>query len=281
MGALFYTFGGRMETKIMINIAELTFTSLETIDAFDIASGDFLYSLDELQNGTIAQTEDKQDITGKNGRKITSIKRNKAVTVTAASGMVVAGAMESQTGSKFEQKDALYRWTDYLTVSGNEAVTSFKAVGTAGNEVPEVYIHNSNGTVGKKFTQDTTAGDTTFTYDPETKKLVFGNGAIEDGSEIVVRYDRKINAPVLTNYSDKYAGKAMLYVNALAEDKCGAVYLVQYRIPKSDISGNLELQIGDNQTVHNFEAEALAGSCGTAGEFYTLTIIGADAEDVA
>ena len=51
-----------------MNINDITITSLETINAFDIATGAFKFTLDELQNATIAQTQEKTDITGKQGR---------------------------------------------------------------------------------------------------------------------------------------------------------------------------------------------------------------------
>ena len=47
-----------------MNINDITITSLETINAFDIATGAFKFTLDELQNATIAQTQEKTDITG-------------------------------------------------------------------------------------------------------------------------------------------------------------------------------------------------------------------------
>ena len=58
---------------------DLTITSLETITAFNVTSGDYLFTLDELQNASIAQTQDKVDMTGKGGRKLNSLKRNKAL----------------------------------------------------------------------------------------------------------------------------------------------------------------------------------------------------------
>ena len=64
-----------------MNINDVTITSLETINAFDIVTGNFLFALDELQSATIAQTQEKTDITGKQGRKLNSLKRNKAVTI--------------------------------------------------------------------------------------------------------------------------------------------------------------------------------------------------------
>lgn len=42
-----------------INIGDITITSIETITAFDIVTGDFKFTLDELQNATIAQSQEK------------------------------------------------------------------------------------------------------------------------------------------------------------------------------------------------------------------------------
>ena len=67
-----------------------------------------------------------------------------------------------------------------------------------------------------------------------------------------------------------------------AEDKCGNVYRVQFHIPKADFSGNFDIDLGENQTVHAFEAESLAGACGKKnGSLWTYTIFGEGAEDAA
>lgn len=71
------------------------------------------------------------------------------------------------------------------------------------------------------------------------------------------------------------------YIDALGEDKCANVYHIQFYIPKADFSGEFSFEMGDNQTVHSFEAEALAGACGAAGSLWTYTIFGANAEDAA
>ena len=51
----------------MVNVNDITVTSIETITAFDISSGAFKWVLDELQNATIANTQETTDITGKQG----------------------------------------------------------------------------------------------------------------------------------------------------------------------------------------------------------------------
>lgn len=266
-----------------MNINDVTITSLETINAFDVVTGNFLFTLDELQSATIAQTQEKTDITGKQGRKLNSLKRNKAVTISGNNGMVSGGLLELQTGGKFENRTTTVMWTDYLTVGGNAAETSFKAVGSLGNEIESVYVKNSDGTLGKVLTQGAEVAAGTFTYDPATKKLAFAEGEVADGAEIVVYYLRQIQADVLDNMSDTYSGKATLYVDAFAEDKCSNVYRIQFYIPKADFNGEFSFEMGDNQTVHAFEAESLAGSgCGAhnaSGMLWTYTIFGANTED--
>lgn len=262
-----------------INVNDLTITSIETITAFDIVTGDFRFTLDELQNATISQSQEKTDITGKQGRKLNSLKRNKAVKISGTNGLVSAGLMELQTGSNFEEKLTTVKWTDYLTVAADKAKTGFTAVGTAGNEIETIYVKNNDGTLGKSFTQGAIAAEGVFAYDPATKEISFKEGEVTEGTELVAFYDRQIKANVLENMSDNYSEKCTIYVDAIGEDTCGNVYRVQFYIPKADFDGNFELTMGDNQTVHAFEAESLAGACGSAGLYFTYTVFGAEEAD--
>lgn len=264
-----------------MNINDITITSLETITAFDIVTGNYKFTMDELQNTTIAQSQEKTDITGKQGRKLNSLKKNKAVTISGANGMVSGGLLELQTGGKFESKTTDVLWTDYITVSGNAAATTYKAVGTVGNEIESVYIKNADGTLGDVLEQDAMVAAGKFTYDPATKTLAFDEGEIADGTEIVVYYKRQIKADVLENKSDTYSGKCALYIDAIAEDKCANIYRVQFYIPKADFNGEFSFEMGDNQTVHSFDAESMAGACGASAALWTYTVFGANAEDVA
>ena len=264
-----------------MNINDITITSLEVITAFDIVTGNFKFALDELQNATIAQTQEKTDITGKQGRKLNSLKKNKAVTVSGTNGLVSGGLLEMQTGGEFENKATTVMWTDYISVTGNAATTSYKAVGSVGNEIESVYVKNADGTLGETLTQGSAVAKGVFTYAPDTKALAFNEGDIPDGAEIVVYYFRKLQADVLENMSDHYSGKCSLYIDAFAEDKCANVYRIQFFIPKADFNGEFSFEMGDNQSVYAFEAESLSGACGTSGSLWTYTIFGANAEDVA
>lgn len=264
-----------------MNINDITITSLETINAFDLVSGEYKFTLDELQSAKIANTQEKTDITGKGGRKLSSLKKSKAVVVSGTNGLVSGGLLEAQTGGQFVRKTAPVMVPDFLTITDNKATTTYKAIGTAGNEIEAVYVINKDGTRSTVLTQAATAAAGSFAYAPNTKALTFNSGDYEDGTEIAVYYFRQVQADVLENLSDSYSEKCALYIDAFAEDKCGNVYRIQFYIPKADFSGNFDIELGENQTVHAFEAESLAGACGKSGSLWTYTIFGEDAEDVA
>lgn len=261
-----------------MNIKDITITSLETISAFDLVTGNYRFTLDELQNATIANTQESTEITGKGGRKLSNLKRNKAVTISGTNGLVSGGLLEAQTGGKFENKATEVMWTDYLTVSGNKTATKYKSIGTTGAEIEALFIRNADGSVGEELVQASTAGTGKFTYTPGTKALTFHTD-VADGTEVIVYYKRRIKADVLDNESDVYSEKCTLYIDAFGEDKCGNVYRIQFFIPKADFSGEFSLEMGENQTAHAFEAESLAGACGAGGSLWTYTVFGVNTAD--
>ena len=271
-----------------MNFKDITITSLETITAFDVLTGDYKFTLDELHSATIAQSQEATEITGKAGRKLATLKRNKAVTISGTNGLVSGGLLELQTGGTFENKATEVMWTDYLTVMTVEgssttltATTTYTAVGTTGAEIDALYVKDANGVIirDKKLVQAASATTGKFAYDPTTKAISFADGDVTAGAELVVYYKRKIKADVLENDSDVYSGKCALFIDALAEDTCSNVYRVQFYIPKADFSGEFSFDMGDGQTVHAFEAESLAGACGAGGALWTYTIFGANDAD--
>ena len=278
-------------------VGDYLITSLETDSGFGVVSGDYLFTLDELQNGSIANTEETTDITGKAGRKLAKLKKNKGATVSATNGMLSGGLLEAQTGGQFVNGKTDVMWTDYLTVDSNhQATTKYTAIANngAGTEIISLYL-KKNGVATTGLVQGATpaaavpadptaeppvAGTPqTFSYDPSTKVLTF-DSSVDADTEIVVCYKRKIVADVLSNDSDSFAVKCQLYVDALGEDKCGNIYRIQIYFPKADVSGEFSFDLGDNQTVHAFEAEALSGACGAGDTLWTYTVFGVNTADV-
>lgn len=264
----------------MVNVSDLSIKSLETIMAYDLAvnGGAFRFMLDELQSATIANSQENTNLTGRGGSTIGVLKRNKSVTISGANGMISVGLASAEVGAEVTDGNAVVRTPDYLTVASNEATTTFTAVGTAGNEIGEVFVKDVNGMVTNILEQDASAAEGKFAYNPTTKKITFNSGDLADNTEIVVYYDRQVSASaILENIASNYSDTLAIYVDAIAEDKCGKEYHVQFYLPKVDFQGNFEIAMGDSQTVHNFEATSSAIGCGTANsKFWTLTVFGDD-----
>ena len=72
---------------------DIIFKEIDTIDVFDITTGDFMFTIDEATDFSIAHTEETQDVTGKNGRILSRTKRNKGITVSGTNGVISAGIM--------------------------------------------------------------------------------------------------------------------------------------------------------------------------------------------
>lgn len=243
-----------------IDVEKLTITEVDSITAYNNAD-ELEFIMDEVQEGSIANTQDKAEVTGKGGRKISSIKRNKSVTVSASNGWVSAGALAAQTGTKVENGTFEVRKTEIITVKSDKAVIEGTPSGKIGNEIGNAYIKNKAGSLGTKFEQDATVGTGKFTFDPSTKTLAFEANAIDDGTEIVVFYDEEVESARVSNDSDTFSKVLKLYIDVTLTDPCDNVLHGQFIIPRADFNGEFDLTFGGDGTVHSIEAESLAGGC--------------------
>ncbi len=254
-----------------VDVSKLIITEVAQITAFNNA-GELEFIMDEVQDGSISNTQEKSDVTGRSGRKIASLKKNKSVTVSATNGVLVGGALAAQTGSEIEQGTFNVRITDVMTVNSNKCTTSKTAVGLTGAEIGTVYIKNAAGSLGEKLEQDSAAAAGKFAYDPATKELTVDG--IADGTEIVAFYDAEVVSAKISNDSEKYSKVLKLYIDVVLQDQCDVEYAGQVIIQRADVSGEFELSFGGDNFAHAFEAESLAGGCTGSTNLWDLIVYG-------
>lgn len=254
-----------------VDVSKLIITEIAQITAFNNA-GELEFILDEVQDGSISNSQEKTDITGRNGRKIASLKKNKAVTISANNGVLVGGLLSSQTGTEVEQGTFKVRITDVITITGNEGTTSKKAVGTLGAEIGTIYIKNANGSLGEKIEQDATTSSGKFAYEPNTNKIT--TTGLTDGTEVVAFYDVEVESAKISNDSEKYSKVLKLYVDIALQDACDVEYAGQIIIQRADVNGEFELSLGGDNFAHSFEAESLAGGCTGSTNLWDLIVYG-------
>lgn len=253
----------------MVNADKLIITEIDQITCFNNAN-ELEFIMDEVQEGSVNNTQDKEDITGRGGRKIGSLKKNKGVTISATSGVVVAGALAAQTGTDVEHGTFKVRKTEIVSVENNKATITGTPVGSAGSEIGYVYIKEKNA-LGKNFSQDATASATgKFAF--SGKDLTFFESDIEDGTEIVVFYDEEVESAKVSNDSEKYSKVLKMYIDVTAQDTCDNLYHGQFIVERADFNGEFELSMGGDPTVHSIEAESLAGGCSGSSKLWDFIV---------
>lgn len=259
-----------------MNIDKFTITSFDQIIGFDRSSGSLDMILDELSDFTLSHEEEKVDITGKGGRAISSLKKNKKVTGKGTNGMLSGGALAAMLGAEIEDGAYTIRYTDPVIVSGNKGVTKETAVGTTGNEIGTIYVRNTESAYisgGKKLTQ-TSAEPATgeFSYDPETKTLTFYEGDIADGTEVMAFYDAKVTGRKISNDADKYSKTLSLFIDVTCQDGCDNLFHGQFIIDRADFSGTFDLAGGSDPATQGFEFTSLPNLCTGRSDLWDFVI---------
>lgn len=258
----------------MVNIDGFYVTSLDRLMCFDNANN-LEMILEELQDSIIANTQENNDITGKNGAVIGTLKRNKAVTVSGNNGLLVGGGMAAQTGSDVETGTFIIRATDVLTVSDNSVTLSGTPVGAVGAEIATLRKRGQSGMLDGNFEQDATASGTgKFAYSDGT--ITFFEGDLKDGEQVVVFYDMEVeNATKVSNSADTYSKTLKAYLDVTVQDKCDNVLHGQFIFPRADFTGNFDISVGGTDSVLAYEFRSLKDLCNTgadAGKFWDFII---------
>lgn len=248
-----------------MNIDKFTITSYDQIIGFDRTNGNLDMILDELSDFSLAQEEEKTEITGKGGRTIGSLKKNKKVTGSGTNGMLSGGALAAMTGSDVEDGEYQIRYTDTITVTENAGTTTETAVGTVGNEIGTIYVRDVNNAYisgGKKLTQTSATPKTgEFSYDPATKEITFFEGDVADGTEVIAFYDAEVTGKKISNDADKYSKTLQVFIDVTCEDGCDNLFHGQFIIDRADFTGTFDIQGGSDPATQGFEFTSLPDLC--------------------
>lgn len=277
----------------MERATNLILTSIDSMTLWG-PKKELLFALDDLQNVSIQNNEETTDITGKNGRKLATLKQSKTVTITGANGVVSAGMLATQTGGAYDYKDTYpVSWAESLIVDDGECKLSYKPVGLPGMEIRTIVRETVGGQIDTihplKQVNGTPEGEDEFSYDPVTQKLTFYTGSGLDQERYLVRvyYTRNVAVTHVDNPADKFAAEGYAIFDCTARDMCQNYFRSQLVVPRADFTGNFTLEIGQDQVLHNFELNALASINGcdpdTLGQdsiYWDFIVFNRDADDV-
>ena len=248
-----------------MNIDKFTITAYDQITGFDRSTGSLEMILDELNDFTLAHEEEKSDITGKGGRVISSLKKNKKVTGRGTNGMLSGGALATMLGAEIEDGKHIIRFTDTITVKSNKGSTTEKALGTPGNEIGIIYVRDANNAYisgGKKLTQtNEEPGENEFSYNPEDNTITFHDGDVNDGVEVIAFYDAEVEGKKISNNADHYSKTLQVFIDVTCQDGCDNIFHGQFIIARADFTGTFDLQGGSDPATQGFEFTSLPDLC--------------------
>lgn len=248
-----------------MNIDKFTITSYDQITGFDRTNGSLDLVLDELSDFTLSHEEEKTDITGRGGRAISSLKKNKKVTGKGTNGMLSGGALAAMLGAEIADGEHTVRYTDALTVSSDKAITRETAVGTAGNEIGTIYIRDENNAYvsdGKRLTQTNAApaaGE--FSYDPSTKEITFFAGEVPEGTEVIAFYDANVSGKKISNDANNYSKTLQLFIDVTCQDGCDNLFHGQFIVDRANFTGTFDIAGGAEPSTLGFEFTSLPNLC--------------------
>lgn len=246
-------------------INDFTITEWVDFEAYKRDTGYLDFRLEDMQDFTINATQDKTELTGKNGRVIGYKKQNKAMNGEGTYGMVSAGLLKAQTGGEITTGTQTIKKSEVQIIpkDATTITTEATATGTDGAEIGLIRVLNSNGSVAKTYEQGATASATKFAYDPTTKTLTLptGDGAIAAGTKIEFAYTREVDGTKVTDPSDSFSETREVWIHCFGKDACDNEYYIAIHVPRADFSGEFSLDLGGDQVVHNFSFDAMVDLC--------------------
>ena len=236
---------------------------------FSDKNDNIIFALNQVQDLSLNQTSESQEITDALGVSIAELMRAKALEASANNAIYDFGLLASQYG------------TDKVTATADKKVVtptmeSFEVAG-AGAEggakytlkhAPKaaptaIYALNGDSTLGAKYVPGSAASATDFVYDKDTYTITLPTG-LTDGTEMFVMYEYETeNAIEIVNSSDKFAKMGKMVFECLVYDVCDVetkmfAYLI---LPKFQLSNDFDWSIGGDNQQHSFSGKAMVDYC--------------------
>ena len=262
---------------MVLDFDKYSISSIDSIVGFDLASRECLFILDEIQDATLEGDAELVWATGREGRRLSALKRNKTCSISANNGFIVGGLLAQTIGDHSpvtDRENPTIRIPAFerlgVTNGATIATTSFVAVGATGNEIGWIYRANRDGSQEQKFPQAAYASEAAFAYDPATREITLPiGGAFSEGDMVIVFYEYMTKGRRYTNRSDSYAGDVYLVCDIMVKDVCdGTMQHSKLVMPRVTISDNFSFSFGSDMAVQAFSAEASASICAGESEYF-------------
>lgn len=250
-------------TSIFKRMGDYTLTELTYLEAYNRDDGLLDFMLNELDSFTINHNQEESDITGRNGRVIGKKKKNKTVSCDGTNGLISEGLLKAQTGGDIASGDFSIKKFETKEVTADMAIAvDAVPLGTEGEEIGKIQLLGDGGTIIKEYLQGTVATADKFSYDPLTSLITLPTDTdIEVGMHVRYAYYRTVTGTRINDPSGKYSEIREIWLHGYGVDRCDNAIAFAWYFPRADFSGEFSVDLGGDQTMHNFSFNALPDYC--------------------
>lgn len=240
---------------------------------FSDSKDNIIFSLNQVQNLSLNQTSESQEVTDALGVSIMELMRAKALEASAENAIYDFSLLAAQYGTTKVSATA----EDMLTVPYME---TFEAKGTDVTlkhtpvKAPTaIYALNGDSTLGAKYTFATDASDTEFAY--ANGKITLPTN-LEANTEMFVMYEYQTeNAIEIVNSANQFAKMGKMTFECLVYDVCDPetkmfAYLI---LPRFQLSNDFDWSIGGDSQTHAFSGKAMVDYCSKDKKMVRVVVV--------
>lgn len=244
----------------MIDIKSMILSEVCDLEFKDFTTQKYLGTANELQDMSIANSQDDTYALGKNEAKLAAFSKNKGMKLTGTSGQFEQFLIGLQTGSGVTIGENDYEMTEVLTVAENAIKVKYNT-----KAILNIDVMTANGNVDTtkilELAEAVTEGKYTFT--PATGAIAFFVDELADGTKVRVSYKTVASGSArITNDLKTFSKVVSIVGNTVVLDGCdNTEYLAQLVIPKAKVSGTFNIDLSGEPAVQSFEIECMS-SCG-------------------
>ncbi len=250
----------------MATFDNLIIDSVLRVSAFDLATGDLLLMMTQLQNATLNATSETSTVTGLKGMEIARLDRSKSCTFECTNGLFVANAFAMQVGGSVVEASSAKKFhapcIEILNVEENATEGRAKTFAVELTHTPDmaanvqVYKMTTAGGQGEKLT-----AETDYEVADDVVTLKYAGVEVNDG--VIVVYDYEAESGIkITNEAEAYTKAVKMVVDIIARDVCtDSIYHTVLVMPRAKMDGNFSLSMSNEAATHPLSAAALPNLC--------------------
>ena len=243
--------------------------------AYDAATGEVLFSINQIENPSLSCTSEATDAVDALGTPITSFERSKSAEFSAENSIFDLSLLAAQMGTDKEvagtaNKIIVPKFDSIIVAADNSA----QELAHTPVEAPAViYAVNGDSSLGKKYNKAETAGADVFAYDAETNKITPPTG-LAAGTELFVMYEYESeNAVSVTNSAVNFPKSFRFVMEILGCEVCNPDRLVYAYLdfPNCKLSSAVDLTF-TTEGKHPFSMKANQRYCDRTKKLFSLLI---------